>query len=651
MRGTPESLIPRASLFGYPARFGLQISPCGRWFGWIAPIDGVANIWVAPFAAIADARPVTRDTGRGITGFSFARDGRTVLYGQDSHGDENWHVFAADISTGESRDLTPWPGAQCSIAGLSRKRPGEVLVSANARDPRYADLHLIDLASGATTLVIENPGFAHFLTDEQFVPRFAVAMQPDGGSAVLARSGEAWEPLMVFPEEDARTSGPSGLDAAGETLFYYDSRGRDTAALYALDLASKTPRLIASDDRADISGTIADLETWHPLAFTVTYALTERHVLDEVIRPTIDLLDRAGLGNWTITSRTDDDRYWTIGASSDLLAGSSWLLDRQEMTVRQLYEVRPELTGKALAPMAPVVIPSRDGLNLVSYLTLPAGAGSLEQGVAAPLPAVLLVHGGPWDRDGFGYNPEAQWLANRGYAVLQVNFRSSTGLGKAFMRAGANEWGARMDDDLEDALEWAIGRGFIDPARMAIMGASYGGYAVLSALTQRPERFVCGIDIVGPANLQTLIDEIPPYWEDARLHLYANIGDPRTEAGRAQLIARSPIHHAAKIRRPLLIAQGANDPRVLKQEADQMAAAMQANGIPGNYLLFPDEGHGFARPANDIAFKTVAEAFLAHHLGGASQPPVREEVAGTTMQVVEGEAWLRDLHRAITGLA
>ncbi len=644
-------LIARASLFGLPQKHSCKISPDGQYFAWIAPVEGVANIWVAPFAQPDDGHPVTQDRHRGINSFGFARDGRSLLFSQDKDGDENWHVYAVDMVSGEQRNLTPWAGAKCGVAGISRQRPGELLISANARDPRHADLYVVDLASGEAQLVFENPSFAHILCDDAYNPRFAVAMTQTGGSQVMRLVAGEWLVLCEFDAQDARVSGPGGLDAAGETLFLYDSRGRDTAALYGIDLASGAARLIAADDRADISGLIPDLDTWHPMAYAVTYERTERHILDERLRPTIAFLDAAGIGDWQITSRSDDDRYWTLGASSDTKPGVAWLLDRSAMALTKLYATRPELEGAALSPMYPVTIRARDGLALVSYITVPVSAarGSLEAGVASPLPTVLLVHGGPWSRDTYGYNPQAQWLANRGYCVLQVNFRSSTGLGKTFMNAGQNEWGRRMDDDLEDALEWAIKAGIVDPARMAIMGASYGGYAVLSALTQRPERFVCGVDIVGPANLQTLIDEIPPYWEAARLHLYGCIGDPRSEEGRAQLVERSPIHHAGKIRRPLLIGQGANDPRVLKQEADQMADAMRANGLPVNYVLFPDEGHGFSRPANDLAFKTVVEAFLAQHLGGSALAPDRAEVAGNRMEIVEGEPWLQSLAQAMRG--
>ena len=286
--------------------------------------------------------------------------------------------------------------------------------------------------------------------------------------------------------------------------------------------------------------------------------------------------------------------------------------------------------------MHPLTLRARDGLRLVSYLTLPAEAdATVEPGhpsVRTPLPLVLLVHGGPWDRDGHGFDAQHQWLANRGYAVLAVNFRGSTGFGKRFMDAGDLEWGARMDDDLSDAVAWACAQGIADPARVAIMGGSYGGYAVLAAMTRHPDKYVCGVDIVGPSNLETLLASIPPYWEADRRRLYKAVGNPETEDGRALLRARSPLHRAGDLRRPLLIAQGANDPRVLQAEADQMVAALRANRIPVSYLLFPDEGHGFQRPANDMAFKTEVEAFLASHLGGRAQPPDAQETAGHTMQ-------------------
>ena len=496
----------------------------------------------------------------------------------------------------------------------------------------------MDLATGELTLVEQNPGVAGFIADEQYRPHFALKVAADGARQVLRRGPEegnigSWSEWIRFDPEDSRNSGPTHLNRDGTALFLRDSRGRDTAALTRLDLVTNETRVLAADPRADVGGTLSDPDTGEPLAWSVTVERTERHALDPRIQPDLDFLDSQDLGEWGLGSRTEDDRLWVIGGGSDTRPGVAYLYDRGKRTLSKLYDSRPELAGAPLVPMRPVTIQSRDGLDLVCYLTRPEGA---DADAGAPGPMVLLVHGGPWARDGFGFNAYHQWLANRGYSVLSVNFRGSTGFGKAFVNAGDKEWGRRMDDDLLDAVDWAIGEGVADPARIAIMGGSYGGYAVLAGMTRNPERYACGIDIVGPSNLETLIATIPPYWEAVRAELIKSIGDPATPEGLALLRERSPLHQAGRISRPLLIAQGANDPRVKQAESDQMVAAMRANGIPVTYILFPDEGHGFARPENSIAFNAGAEAFLARYLGGRSEPITPEEIGASTMQVLEG---------------
>lgn len=620
-------LIPREHLFGNPTRYGHQISPDGRRLGWVAPYEGVLNIWSAPIDDLDAAAPVTTDRRRGIDAYAFAYDGRHLLYVQDADGDENHHLYAVDLTTGERRDLTPIPGIAAAIVGLSRIVRDRVLVAINDRDPRFHDIHSVDLATGARSLVVENPGFAGFLIDERYAVRFAFRNLPDGSSQLIARDGANWKPWLTFPPEDARVSGAENLDAAATALFCRDSRGRNTAALTRIDLASGETRVLAAHEEADIGAVLQDVETHEPVAYSVTHARKSWHVLDPRFADDFAFLETQGLGDWYPASRTEDDALWIVVARADTRVGEAAIYDRRAKSLRSLGSARPELEGAPLAPMRPSIIRSRDGLDLVSYLTRPLDA----QG---PGPLVLLVHGGPWARDSFGFDGIHQWLANRGYAALSVNFRSSTGFGKAFLNAGDREWGRRMDDDLSDAVAWAVAQGVADPARVAIMGGSYGGYATLMALTRNPEAYACGIDLVGPANLETLIRTIPPYWEAMRAQLHRAIGDPDTEEGMALIRERSPVYFADRIKAPLLIVQGANDPRVKKDESDQMVAAMERGGIPVTYLLFPDEGHGLVRPANRLAFFARAETFLARHLGGRCEPIREAESSGTSMQVV-----------------
>lgn len=628
-------LIPRAHLFANPARAGIGISPDGQWLAWLASGDGVMNIWAAPRTAMEQARQVTFDARRGVQGFSWSRLPGLLLFSQDRDGDENWRLFAADVANGEVRALTPaTQGVRASVFSVSRFHPDHVLVTLNQRDRRYPDLYRLALRSGELELLEENPGFSGYLADAHYRVRLASRSTADGGSELLRRDPAGqWQPWLALSAEDARSSGPTHFSVDGRTLYFRDSRGRDTAALVAIDFDSGATTVLAEDPRADIGGTINDQDDFHPLAYAATYERYRLHVLDEAIAPDIAFLDAQGIGEWRLGGRTEDGALWLVSASSDVRPGVVYLYDRRARTLDRLLELSPQLADAHLARMQSTVIESRDGLKLVSYLTVPVEADAGELRARRPLPLVLLVHGGPWSRDGFGYSGMHQWLANRGYAVLSVNFRGSTGFGKAFIAAGDGEWGRKMDEDLEDAVQWAIARGIADPARLAIFGGSYGGYAVLSALTRYPQRYACGIDVVGPSNLETLLASIPPYWEAARAMQYRALGNPETEEGRALLRERSPLHRAAAIRAPLLIAQGGNDPRVKQAESEQMVAALRGNGIAVEYALYPDEGHGFVREPNRMSFNALVEDFLARHLGGRAEPAPVDGFPGSTLQL------------------
>ncbi len=617
-----------------------RISPDGRWLAFAAPRDGVMNLWLCPSDDLRAARPVTNDRKRGVSSLTWAFDSEHLLYAQDEGGDENFHLHSVSVASSAVRDLTPFPGARGLLHAVSRKHRHEVLITLNQRDRRFADIYRLNLNTAAMTLVQENPGMAEFITDDDFKVRLAISPQPDGGLDVLRPSAAAdWKPWLHIPASDAMTTQMMYVGSDGATLYALDSRNRNTAALVALDLLSDDPmpRLIAEDARADISDLLRRVDTHVPLAYGVNVERREFHVLDESIRADVADLDARGLGEWHLGSRTDDDRLWVLSFSSDVNPASYYLYERETRELTKLYDCAPALATLPLARMQHTTFKSRDGLDLVTYVTLPVHADVRKEVLKStgPLPLVLLVHGGPWARDEYGYNAEHQWLANRGYAALSVNFRASTGFGKSFINAGDREWGGKMDDDLCDAVDWAIARGIADPKRVCIMGGSYGGYAVLWALTARPERYACGVDIVGPSNLETLLASTPPHWEAMRATLYRQLGNPDTAAGRALLNDRSPLHRAAKIRRPLLIGQGANDPRVTKAEADQMVAAMKANSIPVTYVLYPDEGHGFRRPANNVSFNAIAEQFLAQHLGGRHEPTTKVEIEGNTAVVVE----------------
>jgi dipeptidyl aminopeptidase/acylaminoacyl peptidase len=630
-------LIPRQDLFGNPEKSAAEVSPDGKWIAWLAPVDGVMNVWVSPIGKPEAAAPVTADKKRGIRMYVWAYDGVHLIYMQDEGGDENWHVYAVDVAARTTKDLTPFSGVRAAFAGRSRKIPAEILVTHNARDKRYPDVFRVDLRGGELKLVAENPGFSSFETDDTFTPRLASKPTPDGGETILRKKDESWEPWIEISADDNANTGMITLDSEAKTLFMHDSRGRNTAALTSVDLATGETRVLAEDPRADIGGIVTDLDTHRPLAYSVNYERTEHKTLGERLTPDFEFLSKNFGSEWGVGSRTEDDRLWTVAVASPTKPASSYLYDREAKTLTKLFDARPKLAEAPLAAMHPVVIKSRDGFDLVSYLSLPKGSDSATPGRPdEPLPMVLLVHGGPWSRDRLGYSAYHQWLANRGYAVLSVNFRSSSGFGKAFENAGDKEWGRKMDDDLLDGVAWAIREKIADPARIAIMGGSYGGYATLAGLTRNPDTYACGVDIVGPSELDRLIKTIPPYWASGRPRFLKAIGNPDTEEGRALLKERSPLYQADRIKKPLLIAQGENDPRVKKEQSDKIVETMQSKGIPVTYLLYRKEGHGFAQPENNISFTAIAESFLGKCLGGRIDPITAADLKGATVEIPAG---------------
>lgn len=633
----PE-LISRDALFGNPQRANVQISPDGKTLSWIAPLDGVLNIWVAPAGEPDKAKSVTSDTARGIRSYFWTYHPDTLLYLRDSGGDEDFHLHAVDVASGKSRDLTPFEKTTAQVVAVSHKHPDSVLVAMNDRDAKWHDLYRVNLASGERSLMHQNDEqLGGYLADGDYRLRMATRPRADGGSDLLEPDGEGgWKKTGDIPFADAMTTQPIGYSVDGKTLYLIDSRERNTAALYAVD-ADGTRKLLAEDSKADVSGVLTDPMTNVVQAVAVNYLREQWTPLDDAIAADLKTLQAIGPGEVAINTRTLDDRTWIIAYSAAETPLVYYRYDRDgDGKLTKLFSARPALDGKPLVPMWPREIPTRDGLTMVSYLTLPKGADPDHDGKAdKAVPMVLLVHGGPWARDSYGYNATTQWLANRGYAVLQPNFRGSTGFGKSFTNAGDGEWAAKMHDDLLDAVNWAVGQGVTEADSVAIMGGSYGGYATLAGLTFTPDAFKCGVDIVGPSNLETLLSTVPEYWASFYEQLVQRMGDPRTEDGRKWLRERSPLTHADRISKPLLIGQGANDPRVKQAESDQIVSAMKARDIPVTYVLFPDEGHGFHRPENAKAFNAVAEGFLAQCLGGRAEP-IGGDLAGSSISVPEG---------------
>ena len=645
-------LIPREALFGNPERAAARISPDGARIAWIAPRDGVMNVWVSPASDLSKARALTSEKKRPIRAFFWTPDSKQILYINDKGGDENFLLYSVNAQTGAERTLTPFEKTRVKIVGVSQTIRDRILIGINNRDPKWHDVYSVDLASGKLTPILTNAGgYSDFLADENLVIRGALKAREDGGSDYFRVVDNKVETAAVeqIGLEDSLTTRPAGYTVDGKTLYWLDSRGRNTAALVAQDVATGKKTVIAQDARADIGKALSNPKTGQVEAYGVDYLRNEWTPLGSAVSGDLALLKSKLKGDFDVTSRTRTDDKWIVASASASQPAQYWLYDRKAKALTKLFDTRPALDGAPLVEQYPVEIRSRDGKTLVSYLSLPPGSDPDGDGKpSAAVPLVLLVHGGPWGRDSYGFDPQHQWLANRGYAVLSTNFRASTGFGKDFISAGDLQWGRKMHDDLLDAVDWAVARGVTTPDKVAIAGGSYGGYATLAALTMTPDKFACGVDIVGPSNLQTLLKTIPPYWEAIRAQFYKRMGDPTTEAGRKLLDERSPLYLADKIKKPLLIGQGANDPRVNVAESEQIVSAMKSKNIPVTYIVFPDEGHGFARPANRIAFNAVSENFLQRCLGGRAEP-IGTTIAASTAKVQEGASLVQGLAPTTTG--
>jgi dipeptidyl aminopeptidase/acylaminoacyl peptidase len=623
----PE-LIPLEVLFDNPKQSQARLSPDGKYLSYLAPSDkGVLNVWIEPLGE-GEPRMVTQDTDRGIRTHAWSEDGGMILYLQDIGGDENWHFYGTDLGTGVTRDLTPFLGIRAQNIVTDRNRPGEILVGLNLRDRRVFDMYRIDLATGAVVFDTANPGdVLGWVTDPDFRIRAAFATSPATGDQILrVRDSEEaeWRDLVTWPFDE--NGNVHGFSADGKSLFIESSLDTDTTRLLRIDASSgEELEVLAQHERSDVGSLFVD-EARHLIqAVERNYLKPEWQILDPAIAPDFARLGEKNPGaSFGVTSRTADDKKWIVFYDRDDAPTSYYLYDRDRRTIDLLFSTRPDLEKYTLAEMEPVIVPVRDGLELVSYLTLPVGVE------AKGLPLVLNVHGGPWSRDVWEFERTAQWLANRGYAVLQVNFRGSTGFGKSFLNAGNGEWGQGfMQHDLTDAVKWAIDQGIADPERVAIMGGSYGGYATLAGLTFTPQVYTCGVDIVGMSNMQTTFATIPPYWAPFKRLMLMRVGDVEADAEYNRRI--SPLFHADKIRAPLLIGQGANDPRVNIAESNQIVEAMRKNEQPVTYVVYPDEGHGFARPENMLDFRYRADQFLAGCLEGRAQ--TFQEVEGTTAEL------------------
>lgn len=647
-----DTLLPRKLFSGNPDMSLPRVSPDGKWIAYLAPVSGVMNIYVGPFDFPEKSLPLTNVTDRPLREYFWAYDSSAIIYLKDTAGDENFHMYAVDVKSKKARDLTNYPKTRAMFIENSPKKPGELLVGLNDRDEKVFDVYRLNIKTGKRTLVFKNDdAYAGFTGDRDLNLRLASKSLPDGSSELfdVSKKGKAVS-FGKIPMEDAMTTEPWAFDMSGKTLFMLDSRGRDTAAMMAVDWATKKSTVIAEDPKADIQEALFDMKTGAVQAAAVNYDRLRWKIVDKKLEPVFALIQKELKGDISFTGQNKDATRFSIVEKRDDGVPAYYAVDLKNNGTALLGHQRKGLTQIKLAKMHPHIVKARDGLELVTYVSIPPFADPDGDGKPdRPMPAVLLVHGGPWARDQWGFSSTVQWLASRGYATVQVNFRGSRGFGKAFVNAGDGQWGANMHNDLLDAVKWAADAKLIDATRVAIYGGSYGGYSTLAGLTMTPDTFACGVDIVGPSNLVTLLETIPPYWAPELDMFVKRIGgDHRTDEGKKFLSSRSPLTYADKIVRPLLIGQGANDPRVKQSESDQIVKAMQAKNIPVTYVLFSDEGHGFARPENALAFNAVAETFLAQCIGGPYQP-IGEDFKNSSIAVPAGADDVEGLKEKVGG--
>ena len=633
-------LVDRDLFFGDPEIGGAQISPDGKFIAFVKPFQGTRNIWVKgvtePFTA---AKLITNDTKRPIPAFFWSRDGKFILFVQDQGGNENFNVFAVNPAEAKgggpevpaARNLTEAKSVRAMIYALPKGNPDLLYVGMNDRDQAWHDLYQVKISTGERKLLRQNSErLTGWVFDQKDQLRLATRAADNGDTEVLRVDADGFK--KVYSCSVFENCGPVQFHKDNQRVYMVSDRGAavERIGLILFNPATGAEEMVESDPlkRVDIATASFSDKTGELIATIYQDERTRIYWKNKEWQADYEFLEKQFPGREVgIGSMTTDENLLIASVSSDTEPGESYLFERKTRKLTLQYRIREQLPREHLAKMEAVSYPSSDGLEIPAFLTLPKGIP------AKGLPVIIFPHGGPWARDGWGYDSYAQFLANRGYAVLQPNFRGSTGYGKKFLNAGNLEWGQKMQDDLTWGAKYLTGRGIADPKRIGIMGGSYGGYATLAGLAFTPDVYACGVSIVGPSNLLTLLDSIPPYWEAARKVFHERMGDPNTSEGKARLERQSPLNSAAKIKSPLLVIQGANDPRVKQAESDQIVVALRDRGFPVEYLVAPDEGHGFARPINNMASFALTEKFLARHLGGRFQEEMKPEQAARLKEI------------------
>lgn len=628
------ALIDREVFFGNPEYAGAQISPDGKYISFIKPYKDTLNVWVKgvnePFTA---ARPMTADLARPVRQYFWSRDSKYILYVQDKGGDENFNVYAVNPAdkpapgsdVPDARNITAGKNVRAEIAAVPRSDSDALYVGLNDRDPAWHDLYRIKISTGERTLINQNKDrLSGSFFDNADKLRLALRSPQNGDTEILRVNGDGTT-TKIYSCDVFESCAPIGFTKDNKKAYIQTNKGDlDLIELQTLDIETGATAKAEGDPLGKVDqGNVSFSEVTNDLIATTYEDDRVRIVWHDKSYEDDYKYIKSKLGDREVNfqSSTTDETKFIISTNSDVDPGTVWYYDRKTKSMIKLYQVREKLDRNSLAPMRPVHYKSSDGMEIPAYLTLPKGI------TPKNLPVVVFPHGGPWARDSWGYNSFAQFFANRGYAVLAPNFRGSTGYGKKFINAGNNQWGEKMQDDITWGVKYLVAQGIVDPKRVGIMGGSYGGYATLAGVTFTPDVYAAAVAYVAPSNLETLLQSIPAYWEGFRVVFYKRMGDPNTPEGLAQMKRQSPLFSAGKIKTPLMVVQGANDPRVNKRESDQIVIALRDRNFPVEYIVAPDEGHGFARPVNNMAMLAAAEKFLAKHLGGRFQDSMSPEVA------------------------
>lgn len=644
-------LIPRKELFEGPRRTDPQLSPDGRYLAFVAALDGVDNVWVAPVDDVSAARAVSHDSGGGIRQYYWARSSRHLILAQDAMGNEHFGLSVIDLDSAQHYPLLHAPDAETRLLAFSEESDTELLLQSNQRNSAYFDIYHADIASGKVELLERNDRFIWVYADAQLRPRLAEELSADGGSQLFASQGDGqWRPFIGVSADDESQTRPFRLwecentfAPGADSVYALDSRGVDKAALVSWNLDTAEATEIASDDQADIQGLRINPVSRQPDFVVCNDLHFSLRPLTDAAAASQTLIEAQLQGRFDIVSRSSDDERWLISERRSDNPNSYYLYETAAQSLSFLFTDRPQLQQRLLSPVHALRLTARDGLKLPSYFSYPPETIlDDQQRPLNALPMVVLVHGGPWVRDDDQFDLWQQFLTSRGYAVLKVNFRGSRGFGKAFMNAGNGEWGAKMYDDVVDGVHWAVDQGIAQQDKIAIMGASFGGYTSLMGLVRDPTLYACGVDLFGVADLIHFLSAIPPHWKPYKAMWDERVGRTDSPAERRLLRQRSPISHLHTVRSPLLIAQGANDPRVRQAESDAVARTLADNGVEVVYLLYPDEGHSFQQMANQLSFFAVLEAFLARHLGGQHEP-IRDSLQDSSLQVPIGAELLEAL--------